>query len=1584
MQVPASVSIPAGVVSAPFTATVLDDGAFDADEWVTVSAQASGYVSATAQVLVLNTDLPQLTLSLTTPQIVEGQSVIAILSSDTVFEQPVAVAIASSSPTALTGPASVTLPAHSNTVSFTLLAVDNTVIEPTHTYTVSASASGFLPASASLTVFDNDTPTLFLSLDRTNISEGDGPLAAVGTLTRQPVTDQPLTVALASTNRAAALVPAQITIPALQAQTSFYVAAVNADAVTGPKITSISAQCLDALGNPVGSLATETLVVQDDDGPTLKMLIANKVVPKGTNPATTATVSRNTPPTNDLVVTLTSSATNEATVPGTLTISAGTTNASFEVASLDDGVPNSSQSVLITAAATNFASGSDQLLVSDVGLPDLVITSISAPASALTQEPLLVSFRMVNQGLGPLTNAVTQNVYLATDPTWGSYVLVGTVTNFGSLSPGQYVDQSVLVPASALGSPGTNWVVVLADANGDSVEVNKANNTAVSTHPIVVSAEYTATVKAGLKNVVAGTPVLLSGIATMAVGGPAANKQVNILLTVRGLQRVLSVITDASGNFSTLFTPLLTEAGNYTVAAVAPGITSAPAQDQFTILGMTLNPASMVVSVAVGGQASGAVVLQNLGEVPLTGLTAAINGVAANLTATASLSPTLLPGQGNVTLTCTVAALDATILQSSFLVHIISAEGLALDLPVSASVQPMVARLVTQPPQLSATMTRASQTILQFDIINTGGAASGPLTVNVPNVSWLSLVSTNPLPSLGLGESNRVTVLLSPPADLPLGPYTGTLTVSDNGIGLALPFTFDAVSSARGSLLVRSVDEFTFFADGNPPLTNAAVTLIEPFSRSVVASGLTDTNGLFLVSDLAEGTYELDLTADKHAAFKGAAVVVASQTANVEAFLSRQTVQYTWTVVPTQIQDQTLITVTTEFEANVPASVVVPSPASLDLAPLDQPGKFMDVPLTLANYGLIAVHNVSISIGSHPLYQFELVTRNIGTLPAHGTVTVPMRITRLQPTSANALVRPMDAGGDIAELLCYIPFGINYLFSCGRYDIDNQIAIPVSNVAGNCPGGSPRNGGTTVTVTPNTSGNGGPNVNPPVVVPPSSGPQVPCDACMAKAAVECLVGFVPGAGDLASGFLCGYSVGAQSPEASEECITAAIGLAAEAVGGPIGGEIANVGSCVWGFLDCKCPSNKLSCAMQLLVSQPGSGGPSVSDISVGLGLSAQDPRDVYAARSYPALLWIETLLGDSDGRWLSPGSGGAFAAWFSGFSQAVQTNSSSGALISSAERATLLALPRPSTVSAADVEAALDRWNLTLTNWRAGVYSPTNAPVGGNTNFIDLYALGGIMVTVAQQYQASQAEGYSSPVAGFFAALSAAQNGAGGGVCGHVTLQLDQNAVLTRDAFKATLQLDNGSSDILMNVGISVVVRNQVGQDVTGLFGIAPPTLTGSLTAVDGTGMLVPTASGSAQWTLIPTLDAAPQAATNYLVSGTLSYTQNGVLITIPLAPVPITVQPNPQLYVKYFHQRDVFADDPYTPQIEPSVPYSLAVMVQNRGYGIARSFQITSAQPKIIDNEKGLLIDFKLIGTEVAGQEIWPSLTVNCEDITA
>ena len=92
---------------------------------------------------------------------------------------------------------------------------------------------------------------------------------------------------------------------------------------------------------------------------------------------------------------------------------------------------------------------------------------------------------------------MTQNVYLTTDPIAGSYQLVGAAYFPGPLAPGQFVDESVLVPGNLVPPLGTYWVVVATDANDNAAELNEGNNNRVSTAPVLVTSEYTAIVHAG-------------------------------------------------------------------------------------------------------------------------------------------------------------------------------------------------------------------------------------------------------------------------------------------------------------------------------------------------------------------------------------------------------------------------------------------------------------------------------------------------------------------------------------------------------------------------------------------------------------------------------------------------------------------------------------------------------------------------------------------------------------------------------------------------------------------------------------------------------------------------------------------------------------------------------------------------------------------------------------------------------------------------------------------------------------------------------------------------------------------------------
>ncbi len=221
------------------------------------------------------------------------------------------------------------------------------------------------------------------------------------------------------------------------------------------------------------------------------------------------------------------------------------------------------------------------------------------------------------------------------------------------------------------------------------------------------------------------------------------------------------------------------------------------------------------------------------------------------------------------------------------------------------------------------------------------------------------------------------------------------------------------------------------------------------------------------------------------------------------------------------------------------------------------------------------------------------------------------------------------------------------------------------------------------------------------------------------------------------------------------------------------------------------------------------------------------------------------------------------------------------------------------------------------------------------------------------------------------------------GVCARVRIKIEQEVAITRTAFQATLEIDNSPENVpIENLTVTLDIQNTEEQPSNDLFGVKAPELT-SIDDVNGNGILAPGTSAKAVWTLIPTRDAAPEYPTQYYVGGTLSYTEGENQINMPLFPASITVIPDPRLILDYFLQRVVYSDDPFTKDIiEPAEPYPLGLILKNTGKGTAYNVNITSSQPEIIENEKGLLINFEIIGTQVNTEQVTPSLTVDLGDI--
>ena len=184
--------------------------------------------------------------------------------------------------------------------------------------------------------------------------------------------------------------------------------------------------------------------------------------------------------------------------------------------------------------------------------------------------------------------------------------------------------------------------------------------------------------------------------------------------------------------------------------------------------------------------------------------------------------------------------------------------------------------------------------------------------------------------------------------------------------------------------------------------------------------------------------------------------------------------------------------------------------------------------------------------------------------------------------------------------------------------------------------------------------------------------------------------------------------------------------------------------------------------------------------------------------------------------------------------------------------------------------------------------------------------------------------------------------------------------------------------EIRINFHITDVIS---GEEATLLFVIGNEILTGSLRDGDEGWTLGSGESGAAEWLIVPLSEAAPTENRNYDIGGSFSYVSNGDNVTVPLLPTRITVAPDPSLIIHYFWEKFVIGDDPFTEEREPSVPFVLGVAIHN---GTAMNLRITSGQPEIIENEKGLLVTFKIIGTRIGGESVTPSLTVNFGDIEA
>jgi hypothetical protein len=230
-------------------------------------------------------------------------------------------------------------------------------------------------------------------------------------------------------------------------------------------------------------------------------------------------------------------------------------------------------------------------------------------------------------------------------------------------------------------------------------------------------------------------------------------------------------------------------------------------------------------------------------------------------------------------------------------------------------------------------------------------------------------------------------------------------------------------------------------------------------------------------------------------------------------------------------------------------------------------------------------------------------------------------------------------------------------------------------------------------------------------------------------------------------------------------------------------------------------------------------------------------------------------------------------------------------------------------------------------------------------------------------------------------------------ICARVKFEIKQSLSLERQAFYAHMRVTNGLSHIpIENVNIDVVFTDENGNVINAtsdpnnpdaLFFIKMDSME-NINAIDGTGSIQPSTTADINWLIIPTPGASKGISQGslYYIGATLYYTMDNEEYTTEVSPDYIYIKPMPEIVLDYFFPANVYGDDAFTSEIEPSIPFSVGVRVSNTGSGIARNMKINSAQPKIIENQQGLLIGFNIENCEVNGTLSEPTLLANFSDI--
>lgn len=1542
IELPAEITIPQGQSATYFYAKVIANQKLDNDSIVTVNIDGNNYMTGNTAIKLTDDTKPQLTLSAKQQDVTEGGKLTLTITAERQSATDKAISLSCDLPSRFRIPANIILPARQTSVDVEVEALEDDIPDVEKVVTFAASADGYENGTLLTTLVDDDIPTLQLELTPTAISEADGPLSVSAKLSRTDNIDKKVTVKL-SDNSEGNLYYARQTIemdPGVK-EVTLNMGPIDNSLVDGERTYQVTAavfiascSCNASVGTS-GGVVTVPLTIYDNDGPALSLSASSSLLKEGGE--MTLTISRNTDSKSRLDVNLSSNHDAAIEYPKTVTIAEGETSATFTVKSKGNDTTGDDLTATLIAESEGFAKSSVWFTISDQTLPDARIMAISSQESKVEAGgKTTLSLSIANQGSYVLPEQTKIGFYFdgAATPADVAYLQ-------DNLAAGESttMTREITLPATV----GEHKLYAVVNDGQGVKELLYTNNTSDVLN-IATVAPISMETKVAKAIYAPGEKVVISG---KAKGKDIAQKNVEVYIVNGGYRHTITTQTQDDGSFEVSYEPYSGQTGHFAVGACYPSANLSEEQASFDIYGIKRTSSDAITCEAsLGDIYQGKLNISNPGNLTLTGLKVKVNSKPDNCTVNATPGNTTLKGGESTDIAFSITPSGAS--EGSdwekIELSIESAEGAVLPATLYYYCRVKTGKIEASVASIKTTMVKGESRDYPFTITNVGKGETGKISLALP--SWISSVTPMEMPSLAKDESTEIILRMTPTDKMQLNvPVTGNIAINcANGEGMPLPFCIEPVSTKEGKLTIDVCDENTYYTKEAPHLAGAKVKITHPTTGAVVAEGTTNEKGLFS-ANLAEGYYAVSVSAEKHDSYSNNLLVDPGTETKKVVNLSYEAINIDWKVEETEIQDEYEIKTNVKFETHVPVPVVELTVPHRIYTENLRKGESLIFNATLTNKGLITAKDVQLLLpDTVTSWRFEPIGPGKANELAPGqSIEIPIRVTK-------------DPGDDGDDGPCVVYIGTLYYWECGpdkkwhKYYKSMQITICKGRVTvavypspgsggGSGPGGGPGGGG---------GGGYGPSSNIPTVTQKVDKSCNPCLNMYIQKITECGVnvglsllknnplGCIVGLGfcarDLNKDFHSWRSWGG--------CVASAVGCI------PGIGPVPALVGCLISLTE-PCEANNASAKMRAGNSSSYSEPSYITDFKNKLAIPLQESKAFQnmLLEYFGDEVWVNETNGED----------------LQGLMVMLQTSEEE--------------------VLTADNYIKYKPQNVTKEQYYKFIERLNNTALAktDDGNYIDLSKVAGYVNEINSANEQSVLMGYESTTDMLrkeYALLKGRLEESSSSVCSSITLQFTQKMVMTRQAFRGTLTVFNGNEqEAMKDVKLTLTVTDEKGNiAMSDKFQVNPEKLEGFNGKLDFTDgwTLDAQKEGVATVLFIPTKKAAPTVETRYAFGGTLSYVDpfTGLEVTRDLTPITLTVKPSPNLDLTYFMQRDIKGDDPLTKEVEPSEEAEFSLLINNLGYGDATNVMMTTNQPEIVDNEKGLKVKFELMSSQLNGQE--------------